>query len=170
MGEQISKEEITTQMKIVLIVLLVLVALVIIMILIGRMLPEGHIAVQSKSFSSSPSEVWEVISGVEDWKSWRSDLKDITITNDSTFKADDVEYLMSIVVPGESFTTTIVTKDLPYGGMWHYIIEKEGDGCKLTVTEIGDVYNPMFRFMSRFIFGHDGSLKDYMEVLSKRIQ
>jgi hypothetical protein len=157
-------------MKIALIVVLVIVALVIIMILIGRMLPEGHVAMQSKTFSSSQDEVWKVISGVSDWKSWRSDVHDLTITSDSTFKADDVEYLMSIVEPGASFTTTIITKDLPYGGMWHYLIEKEGDGCKLTVTEIGDVYNPMFRFMSKYIFGHDGSLKEYMKVLSKRIQ
>src|ERR1041385_1263241 len=157
-------------MKIVLIFFVVLIALMVIMMLLGRMLPVKHTASQSKLFISSCNEVWNVVTDVTHWKSWLSDLKDLSITNDSTFVADGVEYAISNSVPGVSFTTTIITKDLPYGGMWHYVFEKEGEGCRLTVTEIGEVYNPMFRFMSKYIFGHDGSLRKFMEVLSKHIQ
>ena len=157
-------------MKIALIILIIVITLIVVMVLIGKMLPVKHIASQSMSFQSSCDEVWKVVSNVNEWKSWRSDLKEITITGDSTVKADDVEYAISNAVPGVSFTTTIITKDLPYGGAWNYVFEKDGSGCKLTITENGEVYNPLFRFLSKFAFGHEGTLKKYMETLAKRMK
>jgi len=157
-------------MKIVIILLIVIVAVVIILAIIGRMLPVKHTASQTRSFQSSVDDVWKVASNMNEWKAWRSDLKKLEITSDSTFKADDVEYSVSNAVPGRSFTTTIITKDLPYGGSWHYAFEKDGHGCKLTVVEMGEVYNPLFRSLSKFVFGHEGNLKAYMNCLTTRIK
>jgi hypothetical protein len=157
-------------MRIVIIILIVIVTLVIIMILIGRMLPVKHTVSQSHIFRSSTDDVWKVVSNINEWKAWRSDLKNLEITSATTFKADNVDYSISNSVPGVSFTTIIVTKDLPYGGSWNYVFEKEGSGCKLTVTENGEVFNPLFRFLSKYVFGHEGSMKSFMQSLTTRIQ
>jgi hypothetical protein len=161
-------------MTVLITIVAVLAMLILLMVFIGRSLPEKHIASQAKSFASSPEEVWNVVTNVAEWKSWRKGVKEVSMTGMDTFiersSNGDVEYRISNSVPGVSHTTTIVTKDLPYGGAWNYVFEKEGTGCKLTITENGEVYNPFFRFMSKYIFGHDGTLKAYMSDLEARIK
>ncbi len=34
----------------------------------------------------------------------------------------------------------------------------------VTITERGSVYNPIFRFMSRFIFGHTATVEAYLDA------
>jgi hypothetical protein len=34
-------------------------------------------------------------------------------------------------------------------------------GTELTITENGEVYNPLFRFVSRFIMGHAATIEKY---------
>lgn len=150
-------------------VIVLLGMLIIVMVFIGRSLPEKHTASQTRSFAASPDEVWRAVTKISDWKSWRKDVKEVSMTGADTFREKssngEVEYRISNSVPGVSHTTTIITKDLPYGGSWNYVFEREGNGCKLTITEHGEVYNPFFRFMSKYIFGHDGTLKAYMNDL-----
>jgi hypothetical protein len=38
----------------------------------------------------------------------------------------------------------------------------------LRITEDGEVYNPLFRFMARFIFGYEATIGSYMSALEKR--
>jgi hypothetical protein len=35
------------------------------------------------------------------------------------------------------------------------------------ITEDGEVYNPIFRFMSRFVFGHTHTMDAYLRALGK---
>ena len=35
------------------------------------------------------------------------------------------------------------------------------------ITENGEVYNPLFRFMSRFVFGHTATIDKYLEDLGQ---
>jgi hypothetical protein len=32
-----------------------------------------------------------------------------------------------------------------------------------------EIYNPMFRFMARFILGYEGTIRSYMSSLEKRL-
>jgi hypothetical protein len=54
-------------------------------------------------------------------------------------------------------------------GTWTFEFVPEGDGTRLTITERGEVYNPIFRFMSRFVFGHTATMDAFVENLGKRI-
>ena len=42
------------------------------------------------------------------------------------------------------------------------------EGCAVTITESCEVYNPIFRFMSRFVFGHSATIKRYLRDLGKK--
>lgn len=175
MGEQIGiKKESLIDMRIALIILIVLVGIVILMAIIGRMLPVKHTASASMFFESSPDNVWNVVTNVSEWKAWRKDVKEAAMTGPSTFKEKggqgEIDYEITGSVPGVSFVTTIITKDLPYGGEWKYLFEKEGSGCKVTITENGEVYNPLFRFLSKYVFGHDGTMKGFLKELKTRIR
>ncbi len=64
----------------------------------------------------------------------------------------------------------ILDEELPFGGSWTFEMKENGDEVALTITENGEVYNPVFRFMSRFIFGHYATMDRYLNDLRKHME
>lgn len=89
-------------------------------------------------------------------------------------KHDAVNYEGEIVrapqpgVPGR-FTSRIVSKDLPYGGEWIIDVSMNGDASVVTVTENGEVYNPIFRFVSKYVMGHTATIDGYLRALGAHV-
>jgi hypothetical protein len=67
--------------------------------------------------------------------------------------------------PPSLVVTRIHGDGLPFGGTWTSRIAPAPGGSDLTITEDGDVYNPIFRFMSRFVFGHFGTIDAFLASL-----
>jgi hypothetical protein len=72
------------------------------------------------------------------------------------------------LVPPARFVTRIVDEGLPYGGTWAHALEGEGNSIRVTITEYGEVYNPIFRFISKYIMGPNGTMDGYLTALAKR--
>ena len=68
------------------------------------------------------------------------------------------------------FKRTIADKNLPYGGSWTWIIQPEGSSCSVHITEEGDIYNPVFRFVSRFVVGHTRTMENYLTMLADAVK
>ena len=64
--------------------------------------------------------------------------------------------------------THIADKELPFGGTWDYRLEPAGTGSRITITENGEVYNPIFRFVSRYFMGHTATIDKYLTALARR--
>ena len=62
----------------------------------------------------------------------------------------------------------IADPSLPFGGTWTYRIVPAAAGSQVTITEDGEVYNPFFRFMSRFVFGHAATIEEFVKNLEAR--
>ena len=62
----------------------------------------------------------------------------------------------------------IADPTLPFGGTWTYIVKAAPAGSTLTITEDGFVSNPLFRFMSRFVFGHYATIDTYLKNVAKK--
>lgn len=138
---------------------------------IGAMLPKGHLASRSSRFKQPPEAVWKVITGPPDWRpdvrslerlaprdgrrSWReTDKRGQAITFESVEE-----------IPPSRLVTRIADDNLPFGGRWILEITPSPDGCVLKITEDGEIYNPFFRFMARFVFGYSGSIEAYLKAL-----
>ena len=82
----------------------------------------------------------------------------------------DGEILFEVdsVVPNKLLVTRIADPSLPFGGKWSYALTPSGDSTTLRITEDGEVYNPLFRFVSRFVFGHHATIDQYLRDLAKR--
>jgi hypothetical protein len=65
--------------------------------------------------------------------------------------------------------TVIADKGIPFGGSWDYRIIPEGAGSRITITENGEVYNPIFRFVSRYVIGHTATLDKYLSALATKV-
>ena len=158
-------------MKWVLIAVGVLIVVVATVAVIGAMLPKNHLASRTSHFRQPPQAIWDVITGPPDWRpdirsseklgprdgrrAWREIDK-----NGQAIVYESVEE-----TPPRRLVTRIADPKLPFGGMWTQEIVQDASGCQLTITEAGEIYNPIFRFMARFVFGYSGTIDTYLKAL-----
>jgi uncharacterized protein YndB with AHSA1/START domain len=141
----------------------------------GWMLPVAHTARRQQRLAAPPEAVWRALTEVEAFPSWRPDVKRVERLPSSGGRTAWIEEgsdLMTIAVERSEPPRLLVTRigpGLPFGGTWTYEIAPEGIGSVLTITEDGEVYNPIFRFMSRFIFGHEQTLAAYLSALDAKL-
>lgn len=163
------------RMKWVLIVAAVLVGLPLILATVGMMLPKEHVASRKAKFKQSPETIWATITNFAELPSWRG-LKKIERLADLDGKPvwieygsqDPLTYQITMLDPPRKMVTTICDKKLPYGGNWAYEISPTADGCTLTLTENGEIYNPLFRVLAKLIFGYHSNLDNYLKALGKK--
>lgn len=136
-------------MKYALIALGVLAAVVVVIVAIGSRLPPQHVASRSKRFARPPADVYAAI-------------------RKQAFQEPEM-YAIVEDVPNEKLVTRIVPKDLGYSGSWTYVITPVDGGTMLQITENGEVPNPVFRFLSRYVFGHTATMDQYLASLEKQL-
>ena len=161
-------------MKWLLTVVGVLVFAVAVIAVVGWMLPQNHVASGTAKLSLSPDKVWTIVTDVGDYPSWRSDVDSVERlpTPDLQWRevsgSDRITYKATTFDAPSRFVAHIADKGLPFGGSWDYRIEPAEAGSRITITENGEVYNPIFRFVSRFFMGHTATIDKYLTALAKR--
>ncbi len=64
--------------------------------------------------------------------------------------------------------TRIADTNLPYGGTWTYELKQAGVAAtEITITEDAEVYNLLFRFVSKFILGHTATIDRYRKAMQE---
>jgi hypothetical protein len=84
----------------------------------------------------------------------------------------DGPILMSVVERQRPsrFVTKIDDPAQPFGGTWTFEIEpRTGGGARLTITERGEIYNPIFRALARFVFGYTSTMESFLAAASRRL-
>jgi hypothetical protein len=71
-------------------------------------------------------------------------------------------------VPSRRLAVRIADPKLPFGGTWTFDIAPAPGGAELRITEDGEVYNVLFRFMARFIFGYTASIETYLRDIAAK--
>ena len=146
-------------------------------LLIGRRLPLGHEASRSLRLGRQPQDVWEAITDLDGLSAWRPGLKRAERLPDVDGRARWREYdrhgkITYEVVEAERpvrFVTRIADVGLPFGGAWTWTIEPAEQGCLVVVTERGEIYNPLFRFVSRYIIGYSATIGRTLGALAKHL-
>ena len=54
------------------------------------------------------------------------------------------------------------------GVLWTYVFTAEESNTRVTITEDGVVSNVIFRFLSRYAFGHTATIDTYLTALGKQ--
>jgi uncharacterized protein YndB with AHSA1/START domain len=161
--------------KRILVGLAILAGLVALMAFVGWMLPVGHRATRSALLDAPPARVFEVVSQVDQYPSWRTGVTAVDLLPDDgrgrRFREDGsngpiVFRIESSVAPSR-FVARIDDPGQPFGGTWTYELATEGAGTRLTITEDGEVYNPIFRFLSRYVFSQTATMEAYLADVQK---
>ena len=163
--------------KVTVAILVAIAAMVAVVAALGARLPVAHVATRAAVIGASSDVVFGTITDFANAPSWRSDVKSMTesvdassgrkrVTEESSNGTMTMEVEQS--VPNTRLVTRIVGDDLPWGGAWAYALEPQGNTTKVTITEHGEVYNPIFRFISNYIMGHTGTMDTYLTNLGRR--
>ena len=163
-------------MRYVLIVLGILLVAVLAIVVIGRRLPVAHVATKSVQLAASPDSVFALISTPENYTQWRTDVKKVDVATENgvtRFREEGgngaILFEITEKTAPRRFVTKIADKSLPFGGRWIYEITPTAGGSELRITEEGEVYNPIFRFVSRYVMGHTATIESYLGAVQKRL-
>jgi hypothetical protein len=173
MGEKRETKLNLNYMKWIFISLGILIVFIAIIYLIGSLMDVKHVASIKREFKKiSADEILSVITNYKEYASWRSGLKELTVDSvnhwtEKNSHGDKVSYRLEMGDEKGKLITRILNKDLAYGGFWEFT--SIDDGCSIKIVENGEVYNPLFRFMAKYIFGHETTLKNYMNDLEEKL-
>jgi hypothetical protein len=153
----------------------VIILLVVLMLVIGSRMNPNHVAKRAIRLHRSPADVYELIHDFAHSPSWRTDVKKVemlgTVDGHTRFREEgsngSVTYEVLDEVAGQRLVTRIVDQDLGYSGSWTYVLTPADGGATLTITENGEVSNPLFRFMSKYVFGQTATIDTYLKALAK---
>jgi Polyketide cyclase / dehydrase and lipid transport len=138
-----------------------------IVVLIGAALPKEHVASRKIVLRASPSDVFALIAGPSDWRGFKYELlaESPLRWRETDSAGEAITYERVDTIAPRRIVNRIADPKLPFGGSWTYEIAPSGRGTELTITENGEVYNPLFRFVSRFIMGHTATIEKYQRDL-----
>lgn len=164
-------------MRTAMIILLILVSMVVLILVIGMTLPEKHVASTRTSFRAQPAQIWSAITDVKAFPDWRSDVKSVemlpAVNGKPAWREDGsngkISYVQEDARAPSRLSVRLTDDSLPFGGTWTYEIVPAANGSQLTITENGIVRNPVFRFVSRFVFGHHRTQETYLRDLGKKL-
>ena len=151
-----------------------LIALVALAVLIGWLLPQNHVAHRRALFRQSSEALWETITGPP---TWRPDVKSFEmllaregrkVWCEVDLHGQRITFEEVEAVPPSRLVGRIADPKLPFGGSWTYELLPGDGGTTLAITERGEIYNPFFRFMARFVFGYTSTLEKYLRNLGKK--
>lgn len=131
-----------------------LIAVVGVVAVIGYFLPVAHEASRSAEFSKPPDQVFALVSDLNGYQSW--------------WPASEVKVAVVESTPPTRLVTRIVG-ETAFGGTWTMEIVPTANGSRLTITERGEVYNPIFRTLSRFVFGHTATIDSCLAAARQRL-
>jgi uncharacterized protein YndB with AHSA1/START domain len=154
----------------------VLVVLVLAILAVGYALPKAHVASVSARFATRPDSLWASLTDVPAFPQWRNDLVRVEVLPDEQGKRgwrehgknDVITYRVVESDAPRRLVTRIADENLPYGGTWTYELAPADAGTRLTITERGEVYNPIFRFVARFFLGYTTTMEAVLRALGAR--
>jgi hypothetical protein len=149
---------------------ILLIALAI--VAVGFLLPEQHTAAVRAHYRQPPDSLRHALTTIEEFTAWRTGLDSVQLLERAPPRwREFASWGQLTMVLEESSPARVVSRiDDPaadFGGTWTWDIAPDASGSVVTITERGEVYNPLFRFMSRFVFGHYTGLETYARDLGR---
>jgi hypothetical protein len=163
-------------LKILLVAVAVLLGIILLVVVIGYALPKQHLASRAISLRQKPAGVFALISDFKDGPKWRADLEQVEMLPDrdghvrfrEKMKQGGITMEVEESNPPQRMVTRIDDQGLPFGGRWIFEVSPTTEGCRLNITERGEVYNPVFRFVSKFIMGYNGTMDTYLKSVARK--
>ena len=141
-------------MRIAIYFVVALIVLLGIVALVGYFLPMNHEASRSADFNKPPEVVFALIADPGDYHEW--------------WQGADVKTAVAEAMPPSRLVTKIVD-ETQFGGTWTFEVVAIPSGSRLTITERGEIYNVVFRALSKYVFGYTGTMESFLSAAKKKL-
>jgi uncharacterized protein YndB with AHSA1/START domain len=154
----------------------ILVAVLLAVVAFGYALPVSHVATLDAQVLAPPERVFATLIDVEAYPKWRSDVTRVEIVARAPLqwreigRHDTITFEAQEISAPKRLVTRITDKSLAFGGTWTFELEPSGPATAVSITENGEVYNPLFRVMSRYVFGQTATIDRYFADLHKHLR
>jgi uncharacterized protein YndB with AHSA1/START domain len=163
-------------MRWILAVIAALVAVVVLVAVVGMLLPKEHTARSHATINAPPDSVWRTLTDVDAFPTWRGDVSRVEMLSSANGhktwreigKQGTITFEEVVADPPWRLVSRIADPSLPFGGSWTYDVAPDARGSRVTITEEGVVHHPVFRFMSRYVFGHHATQEAYLRALGHK--
>lgn len=126
----------------------VLVAVVLGAFGLGAALPVAHVATRTRRVPARPAVVWGLINDPIATRGWGGSAKSEVVDRDEP-----------------RMLVTKIVGETAFGGTWTFELAPDGhEATSLTITERGEIYNPLFRVIMRAA-GHTRTIDGYLTKL-----
>jgi len=144
--------------------------------ILGRRVPRSHVAMAQVRYGQPPARVWDAITNMLMAPNWRSGLRQVERLPDrdghqvwvEVRRRGRVPLEFALVEPERKLVSRTTGERLAFGGSWTFVLEPDGDGCRLAITEDGVIHSPTLRFFSFYVFGYEAGVRRYLEDLGKK--
>lgn len=163
-------------MKVVLFILIAFFALAAVVTVAGALLPRRHVASRSARFRAPADSLWGALTDFAQLPAWAPELIRVERFADHdghpvwlhVGRRWSAPMEVTEFDPPRRFTLRIADPKLPFGGTWTYEVAGAPDGATVTITENGEIGNPVMRFLSRFVFGQTSTMDAYLRALGRK--
>jgi uncharacterized protein YndB with AHSA1/START domain len=146
--------------------------------LLGCFCPRSYTASRTLESKRAPSEVWNVVSDLSAMPSWHPEFakaeKQPAKEGRAVWRVTDKRgYSLQLETleasPPHKLIQGLADDNGPFSGEWDFTFEPAGDGCKVTLTERGQIPNPFFRVMFWTFMTPTFYLEMYLRALAKKL-
>lgn len=146
-------------------------------IVVGVSLPVQHTVTRAAVYRESPEILWRAIDTPAEFPAWRKTVTRVALGTSPDGKlawteydrhGRPIPYEAVETDPPRKLVTRITNPKLPFGGTWTFEITPQGAGAELRITETGEIPNPFFRFMARYVYGYRSTLNTYLDALGRK--
>ncbi|BCX89391.1 hypothetical protein MIN45_P1763 [Methylomarinovum tepidoasis] len=166
-------------MELLLALFLSLALLLALAFIIGSRLPRTHVAASRVRLHTNPEEIWRILTDFERYPEWRLGLQRVEVTTgeDGLPRWTEicsthvrVPFRVVSMKPPFRLETRIDLPQLPLSGHWIYELAANADGTTtVTITEIGRIYHPLFRFLACCLIAYHGAMDVFLTELALRL-
>lgn len=150
-----------------------LVGLALLATITGFLIPVAHEASVSARFDVRPAVLFGILTDVEAFPEWRSDVDRVEVLSEPgapvRFREFGAQGAITFQVEesAEPIRLRVRIDDdaLPYGGSWTYVLRPFEGSTSLTITERGEVYNPLFRLLAAVAFSRTATMERFLNDL-----
>jgi uncharacterized protein YndB with AHSA1/START domain len=147
-------------------------------VIAGGLVAREHQIARTVELPAPPEAVFAAIANLEAMPAWRPEVVRVERAPGETgappaYREYSVRGVVTWAVlenrPPARLAVRIAGAGPGFEGTWTFDVAPAPGGTRLTVTERGEIDNPVFRFLSRFVVGYGQGLDAYLDALARHL-
>jgi uncharacterized protein YndB with AHSA1/START domain len=144
---------------------------------IGYALSEKHMVSRESALAAPPEVVWNTITDFSNAPNFRFQLSRVDVLpaqnglpawREVERNGEAVTFAVTESKPPAKLVVRITGDNQPFGGTWTYELTPAGAGTRLKITENGEIYHPIYRFVSHLFLNQASTIEEFLRALETK--